>query len=122
MNAPERTASFLLDEDIGEVKIVYTPDTKASTVPGSIFSSTSNNSIVLVRLNLSQFLFFFLNLPIIYITTAGYKCRYLSFEQGGSYHWKYFPDATVEGSTSSIRGLSTPSSTHVLHQFENTNK
>jgi hypothetical protein len=30
MNAPERTASFLLDEDSGEVKIVYTADTKAS--------------------------------------------------------------------------------------------
>ena len=28
MNAPERTASFLLDEDSGEQKIVYTPDTK----------------------------------------------------------------------------------------------
>lgn len=30
MNAPERTASFLLDEDNGEVKIVYTADTKVS--------------------------------------------------------------------------------------------
>ena len=28
MNAPERTSSFLLDEDIGELKIVYTADTK----------------------------------------------------------------------------------------------
>ena len=28
MNAPERSASFLLDEDAGEVKCVYTPDTK----------------------------------------------------------------------------------------------
>lgn len=28
MNAPERTASFLLDEDSGEMKIVYTADTK----------------------------------------------------------------------------------------------
>ena len=28
MNAPERTAAFLLDEDSGEQKIVYTADTK----------------------------------------------------------------------------------------------
>lgn len=31
MNAPERTSSFLLDEDTGEVKIVYKQDTKASS-------------------------------------------------------------------------------------------
>jgi DNA-directed RNA polymerase II subunit RPB11 len=30
MNAPERTAAFLLDEDNGEVKITYTADTKVS--------------------------------------------------------------------------------------------
>ena len=30
MNAPERAASFLLDEDNGEVKITYTADTKVS--------------------------------------------------------------------------------------------
>lgn len=30
MNAPERTASFLLDEESGERKIVYTPDTKVT--------------------------------------------------------------------------------------------
>jgi DNA-directed RNA polymerase II subunit RPB11 len=30
MNAPERAASFLLDEDSGEVKVTYTPDTKVS--------------------------------------------------------------------------------------------
>lgn len=30
MNAPERTASFLLDEDAGEVKITYASDTKVS--------------------------------------------------------------------------------------------
>lgn len=30
MNAPERAASFLLDEDSGEVKITYTADTKVS--------------------------------------------------------------------------------------------
>jgi len=28
MNAPERSLSFLLDEDAGEVKCVYTADTK----------------------------------------------------------------------------------------------
>ena len=28
MNAPESTISFLLDEDNGEVKIVYSADTK----------------------------------------------------------------------------------------------
>ena len=28
MNAPERSASFLLDEDSGEQKCVYTADTK----------------------------------------------------------------------------------------------
>jgi len=32
MNAPERTSSFLLDEDTGETKIVYTSDTKVSFV------------------------------------------------------------------------------------------
>ena len=31
MNAPERAASFLLDEDTGETKIVYTSDTKVSS-------------------------------------------------------------------------------------------
>ena len=30
MNAPERTASFLLDEDNAEMKIVYTSDTKVA--------------------------------------------------------------------------------------------
>mmetsp|Transcript_20404 Transcript_20404/g.24522 ORF Transcript_20404/g.24522 Transcript_20404/m.24522 type:complete len:124 (-) Transcript_20404:250-621(-) len=30
MNAPERAASFLLDEDSGEVKITYATDTKVS--------------------------------------------------------------------------------------------
>jgi DNA-directed RNA polymerase II subunit RPB11 len=30
MNAPERSASFLLDEDSGEQKIVYTADTKVT--------------------------------------------------------------------------------------------
>jgi DNA-directed RNA polymerase II subunit RPB11 len=30
MNAPERSASFLLDEDTGEVKIVFAADTKVS--------------------------------------------------------------------------------------------
>lgn len=28
MNAPERSSSFLLDEDNGETKVVYTTDTK----------------------------------------------------------------------------------------------
>ena len=32
MNAPERTVSFLLDEDTGETKIVYTSDTKVSSI------------------------------------------------------------------------------------------
>ena len=30
MNAPERTASFLLDEDNGEMKIEYKADTKVA--------------------------------------------------------------------------------------------
>ena len=30
VNAPERSASFLLDEDSGEVKVEYEPDTKVS--------------------------------------------------------------------------------------------
>jgi len=30
MNAPERSSTFLLDEDSGERKIVYTPDTKVT--------------------------------------------------------------------------------------------
>jgi len=29
-NAPEASACFLLDEDIGEVKITYTADTKVA--------------------------------------------------------------------------------------------
>jgi len=37
MNAPDCTSPFLLDEDIGEVKIVYTADTKASTNSTVIF-------------------------------------------------------------------------------------
>lgn len=32
MNAPERSASFLLDEDNGEVKIEYAADTKVSVI------------------------------------------------------------------------------------------
>ena len=31
MNAPERSSAFLLDEDSGEVKCVYTADTKVRT-------------------------------------------------------------------------------------------
>jgi hypothetical protein len=30
MNAPERSASFILDEDSGEQKITYTADTKVT--------------------------------------------------------------------------------------------
>ena len=37
-NAPERSACFLLDEDIAEVKISYIPDTKVSNAGKSTIS------------------------------------------------------------------------------------
>ena len=38
MNAPERSAAFLLDEDNAEEKVTYTPDTKVSNAGTFIFN------------------------------------------------------------------------------------
>jgi DNA-directed RNA polymerase II subunit RPB11 len=52
MNAPERSASFLLDEDAGEVKVVYTPDTKVSNAGTFRFNKEDHTISNLLRMQL----------------------------------------------------------------------
>jgi len=52
MNAPERSASFLLDEDNGETKIEYTPDTKVSNSGTFIFNKEDHTVGNLLRMQL----------------------------------------------------------------------
>jgi DNA-directed RNA polymerase II subunit RPB11 len=52
MNAPERAASFLLDEDSGEVKVTYTPDTKVSNAGTFRFNKEDHTVGNLVRMQL----------------------------------------------------------------------
>ena len=52
MNAPERTAAFLLDEDSGERKIVYTVDTKTTNAGVFRFNKEDHTVGNLLRLQL----------------------------------------------------------------------
>lgn len=52
MNAPERTASFLLDEDNGEQKIVYTADTKVANAGVFRFNREDHTVGNLLRMQL----------------------------------------------------------------------
>jgi DNA-directed RNA polymerase II subunit RPB11 len=52
MNAPERTSSFLLDEDTGEVKIVYTADTKVTNAGTFRFNKEDHTIGNLFRMQL----------------------------------------------------------------------
>lgn len=52
MNAPERSASFLLDEDNGERKIEYTPDTKVTNAGQFRFNKEDHTVLNLLRMQL----------------------------------------------------------------------
>lgn len=52
MNAPERSASFLLDEDNGEQKIVYTSDTKVTNAGTFRFNKEDHTIGNLFRMQL----------------------------------------------------------------------
>mmetsp|Transcript_25801 Transcript_25801/g.39538 ORF Transcript_25801/g.39538 Transcript_25801/m.39538 type:complete len:128 (+) Transcript_25801:42-425(+) len=52
MNAPERTAAFLLDEDNGEVKLTYAPDTKVSNAGMFTFNKEDHTVANLIRMQL----------------------------------------------------------------------
>ena len=52
MNAPERSASFLLDEDAGEVKVTYTADTKVSNAGTFRFNKEDHTVGNLLRMQL----------------------------------------------------------------------
>jgi|Transcript_7271 DNA-directed RNA polymerase II subunit RPB11 len=52
MNAPERAAAFLLDEDIGEVKLEYKADTKVSNAGTFIFQKEDHTVSNLLRMQL----------------------------------------------------------------------
>ena len=52
MNAPERSASFLLDEDAGEVKVTYTADTKVSNAGTFRFNKEDHTIGNLLRMQL----------------------------------------------------------------------
>jgi DNA-directed RNA polymerase II subunit RPB11 len=52
MNAPERSAAFLLDEDNGEQKIVYTADTKVTNAGTFRFNKEDHTVGNLLRMQL----------------------------------------------------------------------
>lgn len=52
MNAPERSSAFLLDEDAGEVKIEYAPDTKVSNSGTFVFNKEDHTVGNLLRMQL----------------------------------------------------------------------
>jgi DNA-directed RNA polymerase II subunit RPB11 len=52
MNAPERAAAFLLDEDAGERKIVYTTDTRTTNAGTFRFNKEDHTVGNLLRLQL----------------------------------------------------------------------
>lgn len=52
MNAPERSAAFILDEDNGERKIVYTPDTKVTNAGKFRFNKEDHTILNLLRMQL----------------------------------------------------------------------
>mmetsp|Transcript_2968 Transcript_2968/g.3380 ORF Transcript_2968/g.3380 Transcript_2968/m.3380 type:complete len:128 (-) Transcript_2968:292-675(-) len=52
MNAPERSAAFLLDEDNGEEKVTYASDTKVSNAGTFTFNKEDHTLGNLVRMQL----------------------------------------------------------------------
>jgi len=52
MNAPERSASFLLDEETDEQKIVYTPDTKVANSANFRINKEDHTVCNLLRMQL----------------------------------------------------------------------
>jgi DNA-directed RNA polymerase II subunit RPB11 len=52
MNAPERSSAFLLDEDNGERKIVYTADTKVTNAGKFRFNKEDHTVCNLLRMQL----------------------------------------------------------------------
>ena len=54
MNRPERSASFLLDEDSGEQKIVYTADTKITNAGVFRFNKEDHTVANLLRMQLHR--------------------------------------------------------------------
>ena len=52
MNAPERSASFLLDEDSGEVKVTHSADTKVSNAGTFRFNKEDHTVGNLLRMQL----------------------------------------------------------------------
>lgn len=118
MNAPERAASFLLDEDTGETKIVYTSDTKVS-------------STLVARNAIESPLFEIVQLSLVYSKRfcshlccllsenenleTGHKCRYIPFQQGRPHRWKLVSNATLERSLGSICWIPTPASSRAFH-------
>eukprot|EP00980_Cylindrotheca_fusiformis_P003738 scaffold828_cov81-Cylindrotheca_fusiformis.AAC.2 len=52
MNAPERSSSFLLDEDAGEQKCVYTADTKVTNAGTFRFNKEDHTVGNLLRMQL----------------------------------------------------------------------
>jgi DNA-directed RNA polymerase II subunit RPB11 len=54
MNAPERSASFLLDEESGEQKIVYTADTKVTNAGTFRFNKEDHTIGNLLRMQLHR--------------------------------------------------------------------
>lgn len=52
MNAPERSSAFLLDEDSGERKIVYTPDTKVTNSGTFRLNKEDHTMANLIRMQL----------------------------------------------------------------------
>lgn len=52
MNAPERSAAFMLDEDSGERKIVYTADTKVTNAGTFRFNKEDHTILNLLRMQL----------------------------------------------------------------------
>jgi DNA-directed RNA polymerase II subunit RPB11 len=49
MNAPERTAAFMIDEDAGEKKITYTPSTKVPNAGTFVFNKEDHTVGNLLR-------------------------------------------------------------------------
>ena len=52
VNVPERSAAFLLDEDSGEVKVEYVPDTKVSNSGTFTFNREDHTVGNLLRMQL----------------------------------------------------------------------
>jgi hypothetical protein len=75
MNAPERSASFLLDEDSGEVKIVYSADTKVRARTILIFATLQLVYLDFVRLHCDEICLSPALLFLFFVLESFYCCR-----------------------------------------------